>query len=111
MSLFDPFSPTTRLRCACGAHSSQAEHDAQPLSALEQGVQAGSFDAMNRRALESAVMRAVFPDDAERRRFIRAVGQRTAQAAVASIPKANRERMVNNPQTAATNLGRIIRRA
>ena len=85
MSLFDPFSPTTRLRCACGAHSSQAEHDAQPLSALEQGVQAGSFDAMNRRALESAVMRAVFPDDAERRRFIRAVGQRTAQAAVASI--------------------------
>ncbi len=85
MSLFDPFSPTTRLRCACGAHSSQAEHDAQPISTLEQGVQAGNFDAMNRRALESAVMRAVFPDDAERRRFIRAVGQRTAQAAVASI--------------------------
>src|SRR3982074_444228 len=42
-------------------------------------------DALNRRAIESAVMRALVPRDATRRRFVRAVGASTAYAAVASV--------------------------
>ena len=55
MSLLDPFSPNSRLRCACGAHGSQAEHEAQ--------VEQGDVEGLNRRVVESAVMRAIFPRD------------------------------------------------
>lgn len=75
MSLFrNPFDARARLGCACGRHASAAEHD-----------QALSGQAMQDRAVESAVMRALFPDDALRRRFLRAVGSGTALAAVASL--------------------------
>ena len=91
MSLFDPFSSSSRLmRCSCGAHATQAEHEASEEKSahdlrIEQGVERGEMEAMNRRALESAVMRAIFPDDLERRSFIRAVGRRSAMAAISSI--------------------------
>ncbi|SAI65526.1 ABC transporter substrate-binding protein [Bordetella ansorpii] len=75
MSLFrNPFDPTARLGCSCGRHASPAEHDrALPEQAAQD------------RAVESAVMRALFPNDALRRRFLRAVGSGTALAAVASL--------------------------
>ncbi|CZZ88346.1 ABC transporter substrate-binding protein [Bordetella ansorpii] len=75
MSLFrNPFDPHARLGCACGRHASPAEHDrALPEHAAQD------------RAVESAVMRALFPNDALRRRFLRAVGSGTALAAVASL--------------------------
>src|SRR6267142_2105538 len=41
-------------------------------------------EALSRRAIESAVMRALVPRDDARRRFIRAVGASTAYAAIAS---------------------------
>ena len=90
MSLLDPFSANHRLRCPCGVHASLAEHVAQqapsaPEAKQDAAVDAGHVDAMNRRVVESAVMRAIFPDDTERRAFIRAVGRRTAIAAVSSI--------------------------
>ncbi len=86
MSLFDPFSASSRLRCNCGAHATQAEHDGQARDqTVEARVQAGEVEAMNRRVVETAVMRAIFPNDAHRRAFIRAVGRRTAVAAVSSI--------------------------
>jgi nitrate/nitrite transport system substrate-binding protein len=90
MSLLDPFSPDTRLRCPCGAHASLADHVAQSAPSTPDAVQAaavdsGNVEAMNRRVLESAVMRAIFPRDDERRAFIRAVGRRTAMAAVSSL--------------------------
>lgn len=75
MSLFrNPFDARARLGCACGRHASAAEHD-----------QALSGQAVQDRAVESAVMRALFPDDALRRRFLRAVGSGTALAAVATL--------------------------
>ncbi|ARP95105.1 CmpA/NrtA family ABC transporter substrate-binding protein [Bordetella genomosp. 13] len=75
MSLFrNPFDARARLGCACGRHASAAEHD-----------QALSGQAAQDRAVESAVMRALFPDDALRRRFLRAVGSGTALAAVATL--------------------------
>jgi len=78
MSLFsNPFDPGSRLACGCGRHASQAEH------ARAQGSVA--LDAAADSAVENAVMRALFPQDALRRRFLRAVGSGTALAAVASL--------------------------
>ncbi len=80
MSAFrNPFDPEISLTrgCSCGAHASQAEHDAaDPLAGEE---------ALSRRVMEQAAMRALFPRDAERRRFIRAVGASTALAAISSL--------------------------
>jgi nitrate/nitrite transport system substrate-binding protein len=73
----DPFDPKLTLRrrgCSCGAHASQAEHDAAP-----------SGDAAIERVVEVAVMRAMFPQDSQRRAFLRSVGAATALAAVSQF--------------------------
>ena len=79
MSLFDnPFDASRRLHrggCSCGAHHSQGEHDA----ALPSG------DAAIERVVEGTLMRALFPQDAERRAFLRSVGAATALAAVSQF--------------------------
>ncbi|MGE8633273.1 MAG: ABC transporter substrate-binding protein, partial [Achromobacter piechaudii] len=78
MSLFtNPFDANSRLACGCGRHASQAEHERAAQSAV-------SGDAASN-AVDQAVMRAIFPQDALRRRFLRAVGGSTAMAAIASI--------------------------
>ncbi|RYF46492.1 MAG: twin-arginine translocation signal domain-containing protein, partial [Comamonadaceae bacterium] len=75
MSLFrNPFDAQSRLTCGCGRHASQADHD-----------RAISTDAAQERAVEGAVMRALFPHDDMRRRFIKAVGSGTALAAVSAL--------------------------
>jgi nitrate/nitrite transport system substrate-binding protein len=77
MSTFDdPFDGSRRLGrggCGCGRHVSQAEHE----RAEEQASCA--------RVVESAVVRAVFPHDPERRRFLAAVGASTALAALSQF--------------------------
>ncbi len=81
MSLFsDPFNSSIRLRCDCGQHASAAEHEASLSRRLE-----SSSDALNSRVVEQAVMRAIFPEDSMRRRFLQAVGTPTALAAISSI--------------------------
>lgn len=81
MSLFsDPFNSSIRLRCECGQHASAAEHAASLSRKL-----ASSSDALNARVVEQAVMRAIFPEDSLRRRFLQAVGAPTALAAISSI--------------------------
>ncbi|PLK49099.1 CmpA/NrtA family ABC transporter substrate-binding protein [Uliginosibacterium sp. TH139] len=75
MSIFrNPFDPETRLHkgCSCGQHSSQAAHDME-------------LQAAQDRAVEGAVMRALFPDDNMRRNFLRSVGAGTALAAISTI--------------------------
>ena len=80
MSAFgNPFDHRVKLHrggCSCGNHQSQAEHD-----------QAEALEAqhLQERAVEGAVMRALFPQDAIRRSFLRAVGGGTAMAAIASL--------------------------
>ena len=84
MSAFkNPFDASVRLGagCDCGRHRSQAEHEAD---SEDLPVDAGEA-ALNRRVIESAAMRALFPHDAVRRRFIRAVGASTAVAAVSTF--------------------------
>ena len=67
MSLFrDAFDPKVRLmQCACGRHASQAAHDA------------ATEEALSERVVEQAVMRALFPRDDLRRRFLTAVEPNT----------------------------------
>ncbi|PKO33982.1 MAG: nitrate ABC transporter substrate-binding protein [Betaproteobacteria bacterium HGW-Betaproteobacteria-7] len=86
MSAFkDPFSDGIKLgSCSCGKHHSQAEHDAASAQAADLPIEANE-ESLNRRTIESAIMRAVFPDDGERRRFLRAVGRSTAMAALSSF--------------------------
>ncbi len=81
MSIFsDPFSAKIRLRCNCGQHSSAAEHEAAQSTA-----ESLKGDALTARVVEQAVMRAVFPQDSMRRRFLQAVGAPTAMAALSSV--------------------------
>lgn len=81
MALFDnPFNSSFRLSrrgCSCGNHESQQAHDA--------AASPSGKEAQFRRVVEGAVMRALFPVDAERRNFLKAVGASTASAALASL--------------------------
>ena len=74
MSLNNPFDPNAELHtCSCGRHASQAEHDL------------AEVEALNQRVIQTTVMRALFPQDAERRKFLRSVGVSTAWAAISSL--------------------------
>lgn len=77
MSIFrNPFDSNHKLSCSCGKHATQAEHEGDAKLSVE--------DA-NRRVLESAAMRALFPQDGARRRFLQAVGASSAYAAISSL--------------------------
>ncbi len=79
MGMFDdPLDATQRLTatgCGCGRHASQADHDAA----------AANHDGRLSRTVESAIVRALFPEDATRRGFLKAVGASTALAAISQI--------------------------
>ena len=100
MSAFkNPFDPNLMLgaTCNCGRHASQAEHDAAEFAGDD--LADNSIETLNRRAIESAAMRALFPHDETRRRFIRAVGASTAMAAISSfIPFGALEAMAQEKQ-------------
>ncbi|MFD2181648.1 CmpA/NrtA family ABC transporter substrate-binding protein [Rhodoplanes azumiensis] len=92
MSIFDdPFRSDRRLTsgCVCGRHASQMEHDhaaqvdaqqRQPLAAAPT-----SEDERYKGVVASAVMRAMFPQDAARRAFLKSVGASTALAALSQF--------------------------
>ncbi len=81
MSIFsNPFDSNTRLRCTCGQHTSQAEHEVAVSDAMQ-----SSSDQITSNVVEQAVMRALFPLDSVRRKFLQAVGTPTAMAAVSAI--------------------------
>ena len=82
----NPFSSALRLLkgCVCGKHGSAAEHD-RALRAEAGAVAAGNDEGRYRRVVESAVMRALFPNDVQRRVFLKTVGASTASAAIASM--------------------------
>ena len=80
MSIFsnDPFNPATTFRgCDCGRHTSQSEHDALAATASE--------DSLFERSIQGGILSALFPDDIQRRQFLKSVGASTAYAAVASL--------------------------
>jgi nitrate/nitrite transport system substrate-binding protein len=87
MSTFDdPFDPDrtlSRSGCACGRHRSAAEH-AQAALTLRCEETTGE-DKRYEGVVASAVMRAVFPQDAARRAFLKSVGASTALAALSQF--------------------------
>jgi nitrate/nitrite transport system substrate-binding protein len=90
VSTFDnPFDPSRRLDragCACGRHRSEAEHEYDARRQLQcTPVERRSEDKRYQGVVASAVMRAVFPKDAARRTFLKAVGASTALAALSQF--------------------------
>jgi nitrate/nitrite transport system substrate-binding protein len=85
MSTFDnPFDLRRRLPrsgCACGRHPDQVEHDRDATRQL-QCAAVEHEDKRYESVLASAVMRAMFPQDAARRAFLKSVGASTALAAL-----------------------------
>ena len=78
------------LRCSCGRAHSQAEHRAElaaeaAAATLRERSASSAFEAYSNEFLEATLVKALFPHDAVRRRFLRAVGKRTAMAAIASV--------------------------
>jgi nitrate/nitrite transport system substrate-binding protein len=86
MSTFDnPFNAKRALNsngCSCGRHDSQAEHDGD---ASLQCVPVESEEKRYEGVVASAVMRAIFPQDAGRRAFLQSVGASTALAALSQF--------------------------
>ena len=81
---FDPYDADRPLlmRCACGAHASAAEHATAELRARSETAE---FEAESNSFIEASLIKALFPQDALRRNFLRAVGRRTAMAAISSV--------------------------
>ncbi|MEZ5651234.1 MAG: CmpA/NrtA family ABC transporter substrate-binding protein [Burkholderiaceae bacterium] len=82
MGLFtNPYDPNAvLLRCACGRHGSQAEHDAQSTDPAR-----ASQEELLANAVEQAITIGIFGSDARRRRFLRHAGSATAAAAIAQF--------------------------
>lgn len=92
LRFFDPYDADRPLlmRCTCGRHSSAAEHaaDQQADSAateLRRRSDTAEFESYSNAFIEATLVKALFPQDALRRRFLRAVGRGTAMAAIGSV--------------------------
>ncbi|MBX3519428.1 MAG: ABC transporter substrate-binding protein [Xanthobacteraceae bacterium] len=86
MPMFDnPFDPKRRLTsgCPCGQHKSVAEHD--QAARLQAQEVAASEDKRYENVVAGTVLRAMFPQDAARRAFLKTVGASTALAAISQF--------------------------
>ncbi|HNW63494.1 MAG TPA: CmpA/NrtA family ABC transporter substrate-binding protein [Piscinibacter sp.] len=81
---FDPYDADRPLMmgCSCGRHRSSAEHAAAELRARSETA---DFELYSNEFIEASLVKALFPQDAVRRRFLRAVGKGSAMAAIASV--------------------------
>lgn len=78
---FDPHSRLSRGGCGCGRCSGRTGQTNACATTLRTEAPADTEG----RVVEAAVMRALFPQDAMRRRFLQAVGRGTALAAISSL--------------------------
>ncbi len=81
---FDPYDADRPLMmgCSCGRHRSGAEHAAAELRARSETA---DFELYSNEFIEATLVKALFPQDAVRRRFLRAVGKGSAMAAIATV--------------------------
>jgi nitrate/nitrite transport system substrate-binding protein len=91
-SYFDPFDADRplRMRCACGQDHSPEEHNTalareQAVQELQRRSETEDFQTYAREFIQASMMKALFPQDDQRRRFLRAVGKGTAMAAISSV--------------------------
>lgn len=78
----NPYDPDRKLgpACSCGKRHSQSAH-----AHAREGAATDDPEILSNQVIESTMVRALFPHDETRRRFIRAVGVNTAMAAIASV--------------------------
>jgi len=89
---FDPYNADRplMLKCSCGRDHTVAEHE-QELSAegataeLTRRSLSSEFEAYSNAFIEATLVKALFPQDEVRRRFLRAVGKGAAMAAIGSV--------------------------
>ncbi|MFT3800545.1 MAG: CmpA/NrtA family ABC transporter substrate-binding protein [Burkholderiaceae bacterium] len=88
---FDPYDADKPLlmKCGCGRHASDADHDAadreQAVRTLRRRGESADFEAYSNEFIEATLVKALFPRESVRRRFLRAVGKGTAMAAIGSV--------------------------
>jgi len=90
---FDPYDADRPLlmRCSCGRHNSAAEHTDDTHTAASAAIElrrrseTTEFESYSNAFVEATLVKALFPQDALRRRFLRAVGRGTAMAAIGSV--------------------------
>ena len=89
---FSPYDADRPLsmRCSCGRDHSAADHHAGVCAdsaavELRRRSLTDEFEAYSNEFIEATLVKALFPQDAVRRRFLRAVGKGTAMAAISTI--------------------------
>ena len=89
---FDPYNADRplMLKCSCGRDHSPADHHAEvaadaAAATLRARSETAEFEAYSQEFIEATLVKALFPQDQERRNFLRAVGKKTAMAAIASV--------------------------
>jgi nitrate/nitrite transport system substrate-binding protein len=90
---FDPYNADRPLmmKCSCGRDHTVAEHQSEQTGAeqatrtLRERSETAEFEAYSNEFIEATLMKALFPQDEVRRRFLRAVGKGTAMAAISSL--------------------------
>jgi nitrate/nitrite transport system substrate-binding protein len=85
---FDPYNADRplMLKCSCGRDHTAAEHEAETAAAtLRARSETAEFEAYSNEFIEATLVKALFPQDAVRRRFLRAVGKGAAMSAIASV--------------------------
>jgi nitrate/nitrite transport system substrate-binding protein len=101
---FDPYNADRplMLKCSCGKDHTVAEHQ-QDMSAsaataeLKQRSLSSAFEDYSNAFIEATLVKALFPQDEVRRRFLRAVGKGTAMAAIGSVlPMASLQAMAQD---------------
>ncbi|MDH4465915.1 MAG: CmpA/NrtA family ABC transporter substrate-binding protein [Acidovorax sp.] len=111
---FSPFDADRplMLKCSCGRDHTAADHHAEvtadaAAAKLRERSLTSEFEAYSNEFIEATLVKALFPQDEVRRRFLRAVGKGTAMAAIGSVlPVASLQAMAQEKQGALekTNL-------
>ena len=75
---YDPYDADRplMLRCGCGADHAPQDHAAAAVPDAQ---------TLGRQFMEASLVKALFPQDAVRRAFLKGVGRRSAMAAIASV--------------------------
>ncbi len=78
------------LKCSCGRDHTLADHHAEvaadaAAAELRQRSLGSGFEVYSNEFIEATLVKALFPQDAVRRRFLKSVGKGTAMAAITSV--------------------------
>lgn len=83
-NVFGPYDAYRRLGHSCTRCGAVHEEGTDPHADATASA-SPSAEQLSNDVIETALVRALFPNDAQRRRFLRAVGANTARAAIASV--------------------------